>query len=345
MNAEIPSTHRRHRKAMKKLDALVTESANGRLSRSIRRRYPNFSEEAGRIQEARENHTWNGRVCVVTGATGAIGRALAEQFVLLGADVVLAVREPTRAEAVKEELNNIKTKTDQKIAIQQLDLADPNSIKSAVTSFAEQFPTGVDVLVNNSGVTPATYAGEGKGLGNMMQVNYIGPAEFTLEMLRYMKKDGRVVNISSYSDRGDPRHFTDGLPTDGRAKTVYFDSKLALDTFAVTLGKASQTKGVSFDTIHPGDVNKALSGGKAIARLSRTRVGKWAGDHLLLTPRQSALGIIRILETGQRGQPYVFGQQHSLPEAVYDEEFATSLFKATPFTPEAKTVLEDIRRK
>ena len=86
-----------------------------------------------------------GRLAVVTGASSGIGRATARTLGLAGADVVLAVRNVGKGEAVAEELRAEHPEGSHTVA--RLDTSD----LSSVATFAQQFADRrVDILVLNA---------------------------------------------------------------------------------------------------------------------------------------------------------------------------------------------------
>jgi 3-oxoacyl-[acyl-carrier protein] reductase len=88
-----------------------------------------------------------GRVCVVTGSTGGIGKETARLLAAEGAQVVVAGRDPDRAEQVRDEVGAA-------LAL-AADLAEPGGpeavIEEATTALGR-----VDVLVNNVGLAYQT---------------------------------------------------------------------------------------------------------------------------------------------------------------------------------------------
>jgi len=93
--------------------------------------------------------TWPGELpptCLVSGASGGLGRAVAEQLARAGATVVITSRDPGRAAATAIELAGAG---DIRAMPAGLDVADANSVDAAARAVADL--TGrLDVLVNNA---------------------------------------------------------------------------------------------------------------------------------------------------------------------------------------------------
>ncbi|HET6195646.1 MAG TPA: SDR family oxidoreductase, partial [Acetobacteraceae bacterium] len=87
-----------------------------------------------------------GRVCVVTGAGGGIGRAVALGMAQAGASVVLLDRDEATCRETAEVLRPTAAKT---LAI-GCDIADPDSVAAAERASRSIGPC--DVLVNNAGM-------------------------------------------------------------------------------------------------------------------------------------------------------------------------------------------------
>src|SRR5215813_6025458 len=90
---------------------------------------------------------FNGKVALVTGGSGDIGRAIAEALAAAGADVAVSyLGEVARAGAIVEGLR----KAGRRSHAVQLDQRDPKSIDECVRSVIGHFGQ-IDILVNNAG--------------------------------------------------------------------------------------------------------------------------------------------------------------------------------------------------
>jgi NAD(P)-dependent dehydrogenase (short-subunit alcohol dehydrogenase family) len=99
-------------------------------------------------EEARAGRL-EGKVAVVTGSRGGIGRAIAEAFAAEGAAVVVNSRDQARADAVVVAL----TASGHKAMAFPADIRDPVRVK-AMAAAAERFGR-LDIWVNNAGVNVA----------------------------------------------------------------------------------------------------------------------------------------------------------------------------------------------
>jgi NAD(P)-dependent dehydrogenase (short-subunit alcohol dehydrogenase family) len=90
----------------------------------------------------------DGKVCVITGAGGGMGRDAAQLFTEEGAKVCVAdVDGDAAAETVAQ-------CADGTAFAQQVDVADEQSVAATMRAAADRFG-GIDVLYNNAGISPA----------------------------------------------------------------------------------------------------------------------------------------------------------------------------------------------
>src|SRR5258706_12810509 len=89
----------------------------------------------------------SGKTCVVTGASGGIGKEIARGLAALGAEVVLACRDVPKAEAVKSEL--VAQDAEAKLRVMQVDVSRADSLARFADRLSESSPN-LDVLVNNA---------------------------------------------------------------------------------------------------------------------------------------------------------------------------------------------------
>src|SRR5438046_9741445 len=89
----------------------------------------------------------NGKICLVTGATGALGRAIAVTLAEAGATLVLAGRDAARGSAVRDDLR--AKYADAPVELLAVDLASPESIRAAAPSYPVRHDR-LDDLINNA---------------------------------------------------------------------------------------------------------------------------------------------------------------------------------------------------
>src|SRR3989442_12988381 len=92
-----------------------------------------------------------GRVCMVTGATGALGKATANAFAQRGARVVLVSRDEARGHAVVTSVR--QSSGAGSVEALQGDLSDLRSVRNLAKSFGDAHDR-LDVLVKAPAVLP-----------------------------------------------------------------------------------------------------------------------------------------------------------------------------------------------
>jgi rhamnulose-1-phosphate aldolase/alcohol dehydrogenase len=106
--------------------------------------------EEAKLQRQPKPKALSGRVAMVTGSAGGIGKAIAKKFAEEGACVVLNDINEERLAGAKEEF--IKKFGKDSVATTLLNVTDAKSISSAMDAAALAFG-GVDIIVNNAGIS------------------------------------------------------------------------------------------------------------------------------------------------------------------------------------------------
>lgn len=200
----------------------------------------------------------DGKVCLITGATGGIGLATAKALGRLGATVVLVGRDAARTQAAVDAVNQV-------VAGASVDtiLADLSSLQ-AVRALADTFRSHysrLDVLVNNAGLIIDQRQVTVDGLEATLATNHLAPFLLTHLLLDTLKASGpaRVVNLSSDVHRIGKLDFSD-LQSERRYDgfRVYANSKLANVLFTHSLSKRLEGTRVTTNAVHPGVVRSGF---------------------------------------------------------------------------------------
>jgi 2-hydroxycyclohexanecarboxyl-CoA dehydrogenase len=185
----------------------------------------------------------DGRVAVVTGAAGGIGRAVAGLLLARGARVVLTDRDPA-VEAAAEEAGAGATAM----------LHDVTDLEAArrVVERALEAHGRLDVWVNNAGVDrPALFADTGPDLWRgLIEVNYVGALNgclAALGALRAAPEGGAVVSVASDTAR-----------VGGWGEAVYAGAKAAVVAFSKSLAREVARDGVRVNCVSPAVTDTAF---------------------------------------------------------------------------------------
>ncbi len=177
------------------------------------------------------------KVCIITGAGGGIGSAIAEALFDAGFKLVLMGRN-------EEKLKKVANGRD--CLILPGDILDDNYIKDAVKKTVEVY-SGVDILINNAGVAQSKPFEDitMDEYDDIMNTNARAPFLLCKTALPYLQKSscGTIINIASVT-----AHKGYAL------QSAYAASKHALLGFSKSLAKEYAEKNVRVHVISPGAV-------------------------------------------------------------------------------------------
>ena len=194
-----------------------------------------------------ERFRLDGRIAVITGATSALGMAIARALGDAGARIALAGR---RLDAVEAQCARLRADGIDASAF-AVDVSDPQQCTSAVAQITETFG-GVDVLVNNAGVgtaAPATREDPAQ-FRHTVEVNLMGSYWMTQACGRVMPPGSAVVMIASIL----------GVTTTDLPQAGYVSSKAGL--LGLTRDLARQwtgRKGIRVNAVAPGFLSTGLT--------------------------------------------------------------------------------------
>lgn len=192
-----------------------------------------------------------GQVVFITGASRGIGRAIAEKFLEEGYTVI-GTSTSGKSPYSHSHLHMV-----------ELDLGSPRDIEKCIENFSK-LKKKIDILINNASTlgTLAPWSDDGKNirveidqLRRVFEVNVIGTADLTERLLPFLKKPGKIINISS---RAGSFGWKGPL---FRNQPDYRMSKAALNMYTRTLANRLKDENIIVASIHPGWV-KTYMGGK-----------------------------------------------------------------------------------
>lgn len=199
------------------------------------------------------------KVCIVTGATGGIGRAIVEELMRRAVpEVCLACRNVERAEALAGELRRtIDSPT--RLSLRSLDLESLASVR-AFADACKADDIKISVLFNNAGTMPGGIRITPDGFESATQTNYVATALLTRLLLPLMDEGSAVVFTTSMT-RHIVRRRADwqqrAIEHHGRF-TTYGRSKLMLTDFARSLARELAPRGIRVNCSDPGIVDSGI---------------------------------------------------------------------------------------
>jgi len=146
------------------------------------------------------NQILQGKNCLITGATGGLGKEIAKEFAKNDCNLFLTGRNNEKLNTIKNELGNSKNKI--KIDFEDADLSDVDEIQKLIEKVKSTF-TNIDILVNCAGVFPVKSLSDStvedfeKCFSVNVKAAFVLCKEFSQGMIT--KKWGRIVNIASSS--------------------------------------------------------------------------------------------------------------------------------------------------
>ena len=192
------------------------------------------------------NQILKGKNCLITGATGGLGKEIAKEFAENGCNLFLTGRNDKKLNSLKNELQNDQIKIDFKAA----DLSDVDDIQKLIDKTKNIF-SNVDILVNCAGIFPVKLLSDStmddfeKCFSVNVRAAFVLCKEFSQGMVS--KKWGRIVNIASSG------------AYNGRKKTmIYRASKHALLGLSRSLHSELKEYNVRTFCVSPGPIKTSM---------------------------------------------------------------------------------------
>src|SRR2546425_12765301 len=197
-----------------------------------------------------------GRVCMVTGATGALGKATANAFAQRGARVVIVSRDEARGHAVVASVR--QSSGAGSVEALQADLSDLRSVRNLAKSFGEAHDR-LDVLVNAAAVFTRKRIETADGFELMFVTNFLGPFLLTNLLAPALRAGApsRVITVSAPTttelDFADLQSRANWRPLH-----AFGASKMADLLFTFGLARRLEGTRVLANVVHPGLIKSDL---------------------------------------------------------------------------------------
>lgn len=188
-------------------------------------------------------YDFSGKVALVTGAAGNLGKSVAQGFRAAGATVVAVDRDEARLRTVYPEWDG-----DDQVLLLGADLTDEDSVQAMVDRALQRYPR-IDILANIAGgfhMGPRVHESPLTDWDRMLAMNarsvFLVSRAAIPNMLNY--KSGRIINVSARAAR------------QGKAKMgPYCVSKAAVITLTESMAAELKDENITVNCILPGTID------------------------------------------------------------------------------------------
>jgi 3-oxoacyl-[acyl-carrier protein] reductase len=192
---------------------------------------------------------FSGKVALVTGSSRGLGAEMIKAFGRRGARCVVnyisdpAGQNKSDAEAVAKELKDP--------VVIDCDVTNPGQVEAMMKTIGEKFG-GLDILINNSGIIRDRTIKKLtlEEFESVVRINLAGTFNVTQKAAAILRKDGRVVNLSSVSGQ---------MGLFGQAN--YSSSKAAIIALTKVSAREFARQNITVNAIAPGFIDIGMSKG------------------------------------------------------------------------------------
>jgi NAD(P)-dependent dehydrogenase (short-subunit alcohol dehydrogenase family) len=205
--------------------------------------------------------TWSvkDKVCVVTGASGGIGKQVALGLARQGARVVIVSHSKERALKAVDEV--VHTSLNPHVDLVVGDLSTNDGVRAAAAEIDRRYGQ-LHVLVNNAGLLIGKRTLTADGLDKTFALNHLAYFHLTNLLLDKIKASApaRIISTASSAHRLG-RIDWENLQGERRYSQwgAYGTSKLMNILFAIELARRLEGTGVTSNAVHPGFVRSEFA--------------------------------------------------------------------------------------
>jgi NAD(P)-dependent dehydrogenase (short-subunit alcohol dehydrogenase family) len=289
-----------------------------------------------------------GRVSMVTGATGGMGRVIATELARLGSTVVIVSRSDTGGEQLRRQIA-AEVGAD-RVEVLTGDLASRADLRRVAGEFTARHQK-LHVLVNNAGAHYRRRLVNADGIEMHVAVDYLAGFGLTVLLLDQLRAGApsRVVNVVSdamadartVTSRGRPRPVTldageldDLRQVNGTAGFVPFEAyaraKLLTTMSGYLLADQLHETGVTVNAVHPG-----IAATKIVDDIVSPLMKPFLGliKRSLLTPAQGAAAALHLATAPEladvTGRYFVRDTEQRSPAISYDRDLQQRVWAAS----------------
>ena len=202
--------------------------------------YKLYIEDKGKLE---------GKIALITGASGAIGSSISFKLAMQGAIVIACGRNMDNLKIVEKQVKE----NDGKIYLYKMDVTNEDEIKKVCNDVIEKFGK-IDILINNAGGSARAdknynYMQDIKVIKEVLDVNLFGTMLCTriFEPIMVKQHSGKIINMGSVIGTNGLSQFTD-----------YAAAKAGIIGFTKSLAIELAQYNITVNCISPGQVNQII---------------------------------------------------------------------------------------
>lgn len=223
------------------------------------------------------------KLIVLTGAGGGLGSAIAAELSSHGATLIMVDRNLARLETLNQQLGGRHHSV-------TTDLTSEQERKQLV-AFCNQYPKGIDMLINNAGISDFSLLqnlGQSR-IADIVNINLISPMQLSQALLPLLSKKSAatIVNIgSTFGSIGYPGF------------SVYSATKFGMRGFTESLRRELADSSISVKYFAPRAAKTTINNDKVVA------MNNELGTHMD-TPDDVAAQFIKFISSSKKNSFYV----------------------------------------
>ena len=204
----------------------------------------------GSTAQSSSGQTAHTKVFLVTGATGAIGKAIARQLAnIQDSKVVLVCRDQQKAVLAVNEITSLTENSE--VSYELADLSRYDQIRD----LAKRWQGPLHVLINNAACTPRSRQETPEGIEMQFATNVLGYYWLIDEFMEILKASApaRVVNVASYWAGGLDLNDLEFTRRSYDNDQAYRQSKQANRMLSSAFAEKLKPYQIAVNACHPGD--------------------------------------------------------------------------------------------
>ena len=270
------------------------------------------------------------KICLITGATSGIGKAVAFQLADLGASLILLSRNEKRGQKICAQIRG--TNKNSQVKFYRVDISSMKEVRNVSEKIKKDFDH-IDVLINNAGARFDKYLKNDEGIELTFATNHLGHFLLTLALIEMLKKStqGRIINVSSPAHSRATEEFDDiEAPVNYDRRLAYGRSKLANLYFTYELSSRLKNTKITVNAVDPGGVATNFSRNNGLLALTKHYLS-YILQLKLISPQKAAETIVYLATsrelTETTGKYFFEKNEINSSSASYNKEAASKLWQ------------------